>query len=103
MPDRNPTIPEYNKNVCPFVRMGSPRPPLRPPGTKEGGQHSLAGEGVVGVNSYDWRESLALCIPCGPAVCITLDPELFLVTYYLKLLTQKKINLRISVRIKNRV
>jgi len=35
-----------------------PPPPLRP---KEGGQHSLSGEGAGGANSDDWRESLALC------------------------------------------
>jgi hypothetical protein len=32
-------------------------PPL---GGKGGGQHSLAGDG--GVNSDDWRESLAFCL-----------------------------------------
>ncbi len=30
-----------------------------------GEQHLLAGEGLVGPNSDDWTESLALCILCG--------------------------------------
>jgi hypothetical protein len=53
---------EY-QSFCPFVRIGSPRPlSLLPLGTG-GWQHSLAGEGAGGANSYDWRESLALCGP----------------------------------------
>jgi hypothetical protein len=61
---------EY-QSICPFVRIGSPRPLSRqrvcpPPQNQRvgGGQHSLAGEGAGGADSDDWRESLALCILC---------------------------------------
>ncbi len=40
--------------------------------------------------------------PSLDIVFITLDPKVFLVAYYLKLLTQNTINLRIGVKIKNR-
>ncbi len=63
---------EY-QSVCPFVGIGPPHthslaqasvsPPLDPKGRK---QHFLAGEVVGGHNSDDWKESLALCILCGP-------------------------------------
>ncbi len=60
---------EY-QSVCPLVRIGSirlsPASECVPPGTKgEGGQHSLAGEGVGGAYSDDLRGSLALCILCN--------------------------------------
>jgi hypothetical protein len=41
--------------------QGSVSHPLEPKGGG-GGQHSLAGEGVGGAYSNDWRESLALCL-----------------------------------------
>jgi hypothetical protein len=59
-------IPEY-QSVCSLVRIGSPAPlpqaSVSPSwNQREGGQHSLAGKGVGGASSDDWRESLALCI-----------------------------------------
>ncbi len=51
---------------------GSPPPPLSqasvfptPLEPEEEEQHSLAGEGVGGANSDDWKESLALCLLCA--------------------------------------
>ncbi len=66
---------EY-QSVWPFDRIGSQPPPPPPPlplasvhphapGTKRGGQHSLAGERAGGANADDLGESLAPCILCA--------------------------------------
>jgi hypothetical protein len=55
--------------VCPPI-LGPHLPPLlqacvSPPGTK-GGDPLTCGLSGWGPNSDDWRESLALCLLCGP-------------------------------------
>ncbi len=72
---------EY-QSVCPFVGIESPNSIPRkrvwlPPGPKGGGgTSSLAGEGVGGLNSDDWTESLALCLLCGLYKCTCVTPRI---------------------------
>jgi hypothetical protein len=61
---REPECPSLRPNW--FLLSPLPQASVPPPLEPNGGQHSLAGEGAEGANSDDWRESLALCIPCGP-------------------------------------
>jgi hypothetical protein len=53
----NGTLHRHYLSVCPLVRNGI---------GGEGTTHSPEGEGWVGgLNSDDWRKSLALCLLCG--------------------------------------
>ncbi len=64
---------DYSIHRVPVRRNWVPPPPFPeasvcPPWTQRGGevgQHSLAGEGMGGLNSDDWTKSLSLCILCG--------------------------------------
>jgi hypothetical protein len=64
-----------NNSICPFVRIGTPPPPLHP--EPKGGHTCLwvrRGWGG-GPNSDDWRKSLALCVLCGKDCVYIIEYE----------------------------